>query len=133
MGATLTFWGVRGSIPACGAETVRYGGNTSCVSIEHERGEADGVEGHILLTHHHWDHVQGLPFFAPAFEPDNTFVVYGERKKRGLAEIFEDQMQEPHFPVGMNSLKAGITFVEVAPGEEVELHSDIRVTTHRLN
>lgn len=152
--ATLTFWGVRGSIPTCGPETVRYGGNTSCVSIEHEdclvildagtgirklgahllrRGHLDGMKGSILLTHEHWDHIQGLPFFAPAFGPENRFVIYGERKRRPLAEIIGDQMQEPYFPIEMDAFKAEISFVEVGPGDALELGEGVRMTAHRLN
>lgn len=151
---TLTFWGVRGSIPACGPETVRYGGNTSCVSIEHEdcliildagtgirklgthllrRAHLGGIKGNILLTHEHWDHIQGLPFFAPAFSPENRFVIYGERKRLPLAEIIRDQMQEPYFPIEMDAFQAGISFVEVGPGDELQLDDEIRMTAHRLN
>jgi phosphoribosyl 1,2-cyclic phosphodiesterase len=151
---TLTFWGVRGSIPACGPETVRYGGNTSCVSIEIDdrliildagtgirklgthllrRDHLGGIKGCVLLTHEHWDHIQGLPFFAPAFSPENRFVIYGERKRRPLAEIIRDQMQEPYFPIEMDAFEAEISFVEVSPGDELELGDDIRMTPHRLN
>jgi phosphoribosyl 1,2-cyclic phosphodiesterase len=132
--ATLTFWGTRGSIPACGPETVRYGGNTSCVSIEYDdelivldagtgirklgsdllrRGHPGRIKGSILLTHQHWDHIQGLPFFAPAFSPENQFVIYGERKTRPLAEIIRDQMREPYFPIGIEAFRADIGFIEV--------------------
>jgi phosphoribosyl 1,2-cyclic phosphodiesterase len=152
--ATLTFWGVRGSIPSCGPETVRYGGNTSCVSIEHgdclvildagtgirklgahllRREPRGGFKGNILLTHEHWDHIQGLPFFGPAFSPENRFVIYGERKRRPLAQIIGDQMQEPYFPIEMEAFEAEISFVEVGPGDALELGDEVWMTAHRLN
>lgn len=152
--ATLTFWGVRGSFPTCSSDTIRYGGNTSCVSIEHgasliildagtgirslgkhllARGDAGPVKGCILLTHQHWDHIQGLPFFAPAFSPENRFVVYGERKRQHLVEMLEGQMQEPYSPIGLGAFEAEISFVEVAPGEEIKLDGDVCATALRLN
>jgi phosphoribosyl 1,2-cyclic phosphodiesterase len=151
--ASLTFWGVRGSIASCGSDTVRHGGNTSCVSVEHEdsliildagtgirrlgadlvrRGRV-GIEGSILLSHEHWDHIQGLPFFGPAFAAGNRFVIYGERKGRPLAEIIGAQMREPYFPVEMEAFQADIQFVEVGPGDEVQLGDDTRMTAFRLN
>ena len=95
----VTFWGTRGSIPKAGPTTVRYGGNTSCVSVRtdsgtllvldcgtgiHELGQVltrdgDRVDGHLLVGHTHWDHIQGLPFFAPLFQRDNVWHVYGPR------------------------------------------------------
>ena len=100
----VTFWGTRGSIAKAGPTTVRYGGNTSCVSVRtdagtllvldcgtgiHELGqvlakealakEGGPVDGHLLIGHTHWDHIQGLPFFAPLFEPGNVWHIYGPR------------------------------------------------------
>jgi phosphoribosyl 1,2-cyclic phosphodiesterase len=152
--ATLTFWGVRGSIAASGPETIRHGGNTSCVSIEHEgvlvildagtgirklgtrllsEGRPGGIEGSILLSHEHWDHIQGLPFFAPAFSPGHRFVIYGEPKNHGLEEIIRSQMQAPYFPIDLDAFEASIRFVEVGPGQEIPLGHGVRATTHRLN
>jgi len=152
--ATLTFWGVRGSIAACGPEMIRHGGNTSCVSIEHEgclvildagtgirklgtrllsQGRPGGIEGSILLSHEHWDHIQGLPFFAPLFSPGHRFVIYGEPKNRGLEEIIRNQMQAPYFPIELDAFEASIRFVEVGPGQEIPLGQGVRATTHRLN
>jgi len=116
----IRFWGVRGSIPAPGPETVRYGGNTSCVSIETatggriiidmgtglmhlgnalmagEFGKGKGKAA-ILLSHTHWDHIQGLGFFAPVFIPGNQFTVWGPGgSPEMLEEILEGQM-DPNF------------------------------------
>ena len=152
--ATLTFWGVRGSIAACGMETIRHGGNTSCVSIEHGdclvildagtgirklgthllgRGRPGGVEGSILLSHEHWDHIQGLPFFAPLFSAGHRLVIYGEPKDRGLEDIIRNQMRAPYFPIALDAFEASIRFVEVGPGQEIGLGEGVRATTHRLN
>jgi phosphoribosyl 1,2-cyclic phosphodiesterase len=115
----LTFWGVRGSIPSPSLHTVTFGGNTSCVSVEYNnhvmifdagsglrrlglhlmaRQEPHVIQGSIFLTHTHWDHIQGLPFFTPACVPKNRFTVYAEaRQKYSLVELMEDQIQHPFF------------------------------------
>ena len=93
----VTFWGVRGSIPTPGESTARYGGNTPCVTIEHkdtlliidcgsglrvlgnallQKSKGQPIEADILISHTHWDHIQGFPFFIPAFIPKNTFKIY---------------------------------------------------------
>src|SRR2546427_13041958 len=111
---TLTFWGVRGSIPAPGLHTITFGGNTSCVSVDYDEHviifdagsglrplglalmarEKPPITGSLFLTHTHWDHIQGLPFFTPAFTPENRFVIYGEARPRyALVELMEDQIQ----------------------------------------
>jgi phosphoribosyl 1,2-cyclic phosphodiesterase len=137
----IRFWGVRGSIPAPGPETNRYGGNTSCVSVQGAGGEliildmGTGVMrlGHqlmtgdmgrgqgaaaVLLTHTHWDHIQGFPFFPPVFVPGNRFEVYGNADSSDLLEgILEGQMN-PHFsPIyTLKNLGAAIHFTAVTPG-----------------
>src|SRR5919204_821165 len=93
----IRFWGTRGSLPKPGRSTLRYGGNTSCVQVEtddgtlivldcgtgaHELGQsllatpAGGVRGHLLITHTHWDHIQGFPFFAPLFDSASEWDIY---------------------------------------------------------
>jgi phosphoribosyl 1,2-cyclic phosphodiesterase len=152
---TLTFWGVRGSIPAPGLHTVTFGGNTSCVSVEYRdhvvifdagsglrrlglylaaRGGAPPITGSLFLTHTHWDHIQGLPFFTPAFTPENQFMIYGEARRRyPLVELMEDQIQHPFFPVEMHDLfRAQINFCELNSGDTIELHPQLRVTAFRL-
>ena len=152
---TLTFWGVRGSIPAPGLHTVTFGGNTSCVSVEYgehvvifdagsglrrlglylqTRDAPPPITGNLFLTHTHWDHIQGLPFFTPAFAPENRFVIYGEARRRyPLVELMEDQIQHPFFPVEMPDLfRAHIDFRELVSGDTVEIAPQIRVTAVRL-
>jgi phosphoribosyl 1,2-cyclic phosphodiesterase len=96
--------------------------------------EKPPITGSLFLTHTHWDHIQGLPFFTPAFTPENRFVIYGEARPRyPLVELMEDQIQHPFFPVEMKDLfRAQIDFRELACGETVELHPEIRVTAFRL-
>lgn len=151
----VTFWGVRGSIASPGLHTVVFGGNTSCVSIEtqdhilildagsglrelgqhlRKRNELKGIAGSIFLSHMHWDHIQGLPFFVPARAQENQFTIYGERKyQRSLAQILAGQMQAPYFPVAMDTIfRAHIKFHEVEAKRSVEVYPDLFVTPFRL-
>ena len=151
MALEVTFWGVRGSIPAPGAEYNRYGGNTACISVrsgsgallvldagtgitvlgrslmEREFGRGAG-RATVLLTHAHWDHIQGFPFFAPVFVPGNRFAIYGPAGSPAMVEgILEGQMN-PHFsPVHtLRNLGAEIEFRATQDGQEMEL-GDVRV------
>ena len=126
----VTFWGVRGSIAAPGRDTVRYGGNTPCVTISHGphtllldagtgirrlglilQAEARGgpVECDLLITHTHWDHIQGFPFFGPAFVPQNTVHIYGPATAgKPLDKVLTGQMDPEYFPVGLSQMGAKI-------------------------
>jgi len=141
----VTFWGVRGSIPAPGPETNRYGGNTSCVSVRTKSGgliiidmgtgainlgrtlmagdfAAGAGAATVLLSHAHWDHIQGFPFFAPIFVGGNRFDVYGAARSSSMLEgILEGQMN-PHFsPIyTLKNLGAKISILAV-PVEEPKL------------
>ena len=131
----VKFWGVRGSIPVPGPSTVRYGGNTSCVEIRAD-GEIivlDGGSGirllgmelekefgtqpvklTLLITHTHWDHIQGLPFFLPAYNEKNQIRVLGyEGARAGLATILTGQMETPFFPVSLKDLAGNIAIEEL--------------------
>lgn len=129
----LTFYGVRGSCPCPSMENMRYGGNTACVALT-SRGESpivfdlgtglrafgatqplDGTfTGTALVTHIHWDHVQGLPFFAPADRPGACLDVYGPRSDEGaLADMFDEFMRPPFFPVRVGELRGKYRFHEV--------------------
>jgi phosphoribosyl 1,2-cyclic phosphodiesterase len=140
----VRFWGVRGSIPAPGPETLRYGGNTSCVTLEapspaagdppllfiFDAGSGIRVLGmsllrekrvpltaHLFLTHTHWDHIQGFPFFVPAFIPGNRIVVYGNAEGEGDAlGALEGQMLHRYFPVSLGQLGASVEFRRLEHG-----------------
>jgi phosphoribosyl 1,2-cyclic phosphodiesterase len=152
----ITFWGVRGSIPTPGPATVQVGGNTSCVEVR--VGKAilvfDGgtglrllgkkllkeapIEAHMFFSHVHWDHIQGFPFFEPAFVPGNKFHLYGGNNvSRTLEETLEGQMDHPNFPVDLTSMAARMTFRDLAEGELLEIDDGeggkIRVTSARGN
>ncbi|MEO8501548.1 MAG: response regulator [Vicinamibacteria bacterium] len=134
----VRFWGTRGSIPAPGAGTVRFGGNTSCVEMTTDRGDCfifDCGTGAralgnalmartpppasitILLSHTHWDHIQGFPFFAPLFVPGNKITVCGpEDSGRSLRDVLAGQMELPYFPLELGQLPATLTFRELGEG-----------------
>ena len=149
----VVFWGTRGSIAKPGPATVRYGGNTSCVEVRSPRGTlvildcgtgahglgqallASGerpLRGHILLSHTHWDHIQGIPFFAPLFVPGSEWDIYAPR---GLGQHVKDtlagQMQYTYFPVSLDRLGASIRYHDLVEGSFSV--GDVRVTTQYLN
>jgi phosphoribosyl 1,2-cyclic phosphodiesterase len=136
----ITFWGVRGSIPTPGPATAQIGGNTSCVEVR--AGKAilvfDGgtglrllgkklikempVTAHLFFSHVHWDHIQGFPFFEPAFVAGNVFHLYGGKNvSRTLEETLQGQMDHPNFPVHLTVMGAKMTFRDLAEGEPVEI------------
>jgi phosphoribosyl 1,2-cyclic phosphodiesterase len=147
----VRFWGTRGSIAKPGPTTARYGGNTSCIEVRsaagtlividcgtgsHELGQAlmtEGVtRGCLLISHTHWDHIQGLPFFAPLFNPTNEWDICGPKGVSGsLRETLAGQMESTYFPVALEALGATIRYWDLLQGT---FHvDDIRVTTHHLN
>ena len=148
----VTFWGTRGSIAKAGPTTVRYGGNTSCVSVRtdagtlivldcgtgiHELGqtlmqEQGPADGHLLIGHTHWDHIQGLPFFAPLFEPGNTWHVYGPRGlDTSIDHALAGQMQYTYFPVQLLEFGANIEYHDLVEGQfQID---DVIVTTQYLH
>lgn len=139
MSLRVRFWGTRGSIPTPGAQTVRYGGNTPCVELRTDDGwlvildagtgirelgrelllRANGgpIKGDIFLTHAHWDHIQGIPFFAPIFGQGNHFTIWGsESLERSFDKVLRDQMSPVVFPVTFEELDATIDFRGLAAG-----------------
>jgi phosphoribosyl 1,2-cyclic phosphodiesterase len=152
----LKFWGVRGSIPAPGPATVRYGGNTACVSLrpsnnglivldcgtgarnlgitlmEGSFGKGAG-EASILLSHAHWDHIQGFPFFVPLYQPGNKFHIFGGAKSSSMLEgILEGQMAPQYFPVQtLKNMGASIDIVAIAEGAPFEVERcEVRARTN---
>jgi phosphoribosyl 1,2-cyclic phosphodiesterase len=143
----LTFWGVRGSIPSPGPEAVKYGGNTPCVEVwfdDHlfilDAGSGirplgislikrfEKIKADIFITHMHWDHIQGLPFFAPFRSSANAFTIYGcEEADQPLDKIIADQMRSVYFPVSMDDMTADIKFQRLYEDDfqvgEVLVHS----------
>ncbi len=132
----ITFWGVRGSIPTPGPSSVKVGGNTSCVEVR--AGKAilifDGGTGlrllgkkllkemplvaHMFFSHVHWDHIQGFPFFEPAFVDGNVFHLYGGKNvSRTLEETLAGQMDHPNFPVHLSAMGARMNFRDLSEGE----------------
>ena len=150
---TIHFWGVRGSIACPGSETVRYGGNTSCVEMRvgSERLIFDGgtglrvlgqsllsqmpVEAHLFFTHSHWDHIQGFPFFTPAFIPSNTFHIYGAvtPDQSTVEQRLNDQMLHPNFPVPLQVMGADLKFIDITIGQTINIGDDIVIETALLN
>ncbi len=148
----VKFWGVRGSIPAPGKHTVRYGGNTACVEVlvNGARLIFDGgtglrvlgekllgsetINGHLFFTHTHWDRIQGFPFFIPAFQPQNCFHIYGAVGLNGasIKQRLTDQMLRPNFPVPLQMMKSELVFHDIAPGTVVPIN-DVLVETISLN
>jgi len=139
----LRFFGVRGSVASAGDSTRRYGGNTSCVSLEIDetqiifdagtgirplgdailkRAPATPRRAHLFLSHVHWDHIQGFPFFAPAYVPGYGVAVHRVRpgaNEPDVRSVFASQMRAPTFPVGLEAMRGDLDFVDLAPRQEV--------------
>lgn len=139
----VRFWGVRGSTPTPQSENLRYGGNTSCVEVrvnghiyvfdcgtgfrnlgkqlsqEHAGDGRNGhpINAHIFLSHFHWDHIQGIPFFSPLYnDRDSSFVFHSSSRTRGLQQALEEQMADPYFPVNMSDMAAHRQFCTIDEG-----------------
>lgn len=148
----VQFWGVRGQISTPGGDTVRYGGNTSCVEMRvgKKRLIFDGgsglrvlgnnllgqmpVEAHMFFTHCHWDSIQGFPFFIPGFVPGNCFHIYGAAASDGnsMEQRLYRQMLHPNFPVPLQVMQSEMKFYDLTSGDVVSL-DDVTVETVFLN
>jgi phosphoribosyl 1,2-cyclic phosphodiesterase len=150
---SVTFWGVRGSIASPGPSTVRYGGNTSCLEVRcgdsllifdagtgiRELGEAlsksGAVELDLFFTHTHFDHICGLPFFAPAYAPKNKLRLWAGHLPPGqtLRRVVSDLMSAPLFPVPVEIMSAAVEFREFAAGAELRPAEGVVLRTSALN
>lgn len=150
----VRFWGVRGSIASPGPRTVRYGGNTTCIEVRTDDNTLivlDGGTGifqlsqtlfkempltsHVFISHTHWDHIQGLPFFIPIFVPGNTVRVHGAYdivSSAGIEQVMNVQLQYSYFPVREAELKARIEYETLTVGEPYVV-GDATVTSVMLN
>jgi phosphoribosyl 1,2-cyclic phosphodiesterase len=150
--AYIKFWGVRGSIPTPGPSTSRYGGNTPCVELRYDEDKffildagsgirelgqhllksGKPVKSHIFISHMHWDHIQGIPFFVPAYIPGNKFYFHGAQEADlSLQDILADQMNPVNFPVQIEEMSSKFEFEPMYEGKyEFE---GIKVETMYLN
>ena len=153
MGFSVRFWGVRGSIACPSPRHVGFGGNTSCleVTVEDRKIVLDagtgirslgGVflkqgirEAHLLLTHTHWDHINGFPFYPPAFEANHVLHVKAGHVRHlgGIRNILAGQMTQPWFPVPLEAMRAEMDFEDFESGDRFTLNPAVSVRTAPLN
>lgn len=148
---TVTFWGTRGSIPTPGRMTEKAGGNTTCLEVRYQdhvivfdagtgiRSLSDNLmselagkplSASILFTHVHWDHIQGFPFFTPAYLPSNEFTIYGNlRSGQSLKDVLSGQMQDTYFPVPLSAMQSKLQFEPANSPFEI---GPIKITTIEL-
>jgi CheY-like chemotaxis protein len=149
----VRFWGTRGSIATPGPDTIHFGGNTSCVQVTTDSGAllildcgtgahrlaahlmAQGkkpITANILLGHTHWDHIQGFPFFSPAFIKGNSVAIHGPEGSRGsLHDVLAGQMEFTYFPIELGQLPAAITYHDLTEG--IHTINGVRVVAQYLN
>ena len=153
-GMSIKYWGVRGTLPVPGPGSLKYGGNTSCISLRFPRNRniifdaGSGIKhlsddvmarasgkysAKLLITHPHWDHINAFPFFAPFFIPGNEFEVMGAAQgSRSIAELISAQMDDVYFPVMLKDMGSHIKFRDLAE-EEFTMGDDITVKTMLLS
>ena len=150
----VKFWGVRGSTPTPQAENLRYGGNTSCVEVrlgdqififdcgtgfrvlgqqlEREFGERP-FTAHVFVSHFHWDHIQGMPFFRPLYDsPGSQFIFHSSGRRRNLEQVMAEQMAAPYFPVDLDHMKAKRSFYNIENGC-LPMEDGVKIKTAYLN
>jgi len=151
----VQFWGVRGTIPVPGPETLRTGGNTACIAVftsdQHliiidagsgirrlgqklMKDNPGRIVGTLLISHTHWDHIQGFPYFAPAFERNNRFVVVGQKRVgQRLEQILARQIIEPYLPFDYKMLPADFHVKEIEDNEVLVIGDETTVRAATLN
>jgi len=150
----LRFWGVRGSTPTPQRQNLRYGGNTSCVELRTRDGifvfdcgtgfrllgqelrrefRKRPISARVFLSHYHWDHIQGIPFFTPLYSRENQFTFHSFRSSEtDVQRAIEEQMANPYFPVHMTAMQARRQFLEIGD-EEKFTFGGVRICCNRLN
>jgi len=152
----VKFWGVRGSTPTPQAENMRYGGNTSCVEVrvgeqlyifdcgtgfrvlgqqlQDEFGEKKlPLSAHVFVSHFHWDHIQGIPFFRPLYDrADSQFIFHCSSRTRSLKQVMDEQMASPYFPVNLSQMQAQQKFYDIDSGQ-LNLEDGVQIQTSWLN
>jgi phosphoribosyl 1,2-cyclic phosphodiesterase len=152
----IRFWGVRGSYPVSGSHTNKYGGNTSCIEVRLDNGEliildaGSGIRAlgkelmdngyskgkgfaHLLITHTHWDHIQGFPHFKPAYVKGNRFQIWSRKQDEiSLRNVFAFQNQPQYYPTPLDDMSASLDFKEVIVGQTYQI-AGATVKTVRLN
>ena len=154
MSIKLKFWGVRGSIACSSAKYVAYGGNTGCIEVScggqriifdcgtglrnlgHYFVRKNAKHAHILPSHTHWDHINGFPFFTPAFRPDCSFTMMAGHlfdKDISVRDVMAGQMNQPTFPVPIEVMEAKLDFDDFEARDRFTLGKDVQITTTKLN
>ena len=149
----VKFWGTRGSIACPSPEYIKYGGNTSCLEVIADdrhiimdagtgiRGLGkkflahDIREAHLLLTHTHWDHINGFPFFVPAYDPNRSIHIMAghlNAESDGIRGALSQQMDSPMFPVPLEAMRANLRFEDFEAGDEFNLIAGVKVRTAPL-
>lgn len=153
MALKVKFWGVRGSIACPSPNHIKYGGNTSCLEVT--AGDrrlvfdaGTGIRGlgktflqedisqiHLLLTHTHWDHINGFPFFVPAYDPRRSLhIMAGHlRGGEGIQNVLAAQMDNPMFPVPLSAMQAKMRFEDFDAGMDFNIYDDVHIRTCSLN
>jgi phosphoribosyl 1,2-cyclic phosphodiesterase len=148
----LCFWGVRGSIACPSPSHVRYGGNTSCLEITAgghtiildsgtgirplgvQMSEQGVRTAALLMTHTHWDHINGFPFFGPGFDAQSEFrIMAGHLAQGSIRDVLAGQMTQPTFPVPLEAMQARMTFEDFKAGDTIDLFPGVTARTTALN
>ncbi len=148
----VKFWGTRGSVPVPGKDTIKYGGNTPCVEIRSSSGNeiildaGTGIRAlgnyivenksenslDILLSHYHWDHIQGIPFFVPIYQEGRNITFYGlPGIEKSIKKVISSQMQGDYFPIKIDDVAANLNFEQLKPSESFKLDG-VNVDTYNV-